>query len=102
MTADELDTFTASLAGTRRQRARGVTSWRVDGRIVVRHLDDQFVVIRTGFEARDALVADKPHVFSVPEHLSRHMMAVADLLTGQPEDIQAAVRAAYELQLSAG
>jgi len=101
VTADEVDTFTASLAGTRRQRVRGVTSWRFHGRLVVRHLDDQFVVIRTGFEARDALVAQRPHVFTVPDHLSRHMMVVADLLTGQPDDIETAVRAAYELQRSA-
>lgn len=101
MTADELDTFTASLDGTRRQRSRGVTSWRFHGRLVFRHLDDQFVVIRTDFDARDVLVAAKPHVFTVPDHLSRHMVVVADLLTGQPEDIEAAVRAAHELQRSA-
>lgn len=51
-------------------------------------------MIRTGFDARDALVADEPHGFTVPDHLSRHMMAVADLLTGQPTDIEAAVCAA--------
>lgn len=101
MTADELDAFAASLPGVRRRRVRGVTSWRLHGRLVVRHLDDQFVVIRTGFAARDVLVAGDPQVFSVPDHLSRHMTVVADLLTGPRGAIEAAVRAAWELQRSA-
>ena len=46
------------------------------------------MVIRTSFDARDHLVRDFPGTFSVPSHLEKHMMVVADLSTGDRDAIE--------------
>jgi hypothetical protein len=72
--------------------------WRYQGRVVARQLDASHVVIRSSFEARDLLLQSFPETFSVPGRFAKHMMIVADLEHGNPDAIEDAVIAAWELQ----
>lgn len=45
----------ATLEGVREQTKDGLVHWRHRGRLVARQLDDEHVVVRTEFEARDVL-----------------------------------------------
>ncbi|HEU5214404.1 MAG TPA: hypothetical protein VFU30_02555 [Gaiellaceae bacterium] len=56
------------------------------------------MVIRATFEFRDFLLRSFPETFSVPDRFAKHMMIVADLEHGNPDAIEDAVIAAWELQ----
>ena len=96
----DIRALAATLPGVTVREPDGLLVWRYRGRLVARQLDDTHLVIRTRFEARDALVARFPETFSVPRRFARHMMVVADLASQGPEDraVLAAVVAAWELQ----
>jgi hypothetical protein len=56
------------------------------------------VVIRAHFDFRDLLLQSFPETFSVPRRFAKHMMIVADLDNGNPDAVEDAVIAAWELQ----
>jgi hypothetical protein len=98
MKLDELSRLVAQLDGVSERRRAGLLDWRYRGRLVARQLDDQHVVIRASFDFRDLLLQSFPQTFSVPARFAKHMMIVADLEHGNPEAIEDAVIAAWELQ----
>jgi hypothetical protein len=65
---------------------------------VARQLDDTHVVIRASFEFRDLLLRSFPETFSAPGRFAKHMMVVADLEHGNPDAVEDAIIAAWELQ----
>jgi hypothetical protein len=91
-----------ALAGVRRTEREGLAEWRYHGRLVARQLDDVHVVIRAGFDYRDAIVRQFPGTFSVPDRYIKHMMVVADLASGDSAAIEDALEAAWQLQRSSG
>jgi hypothetical protein len=94
----DLTRLAAQLEGVSESRREGLLQWRYHGRLVARQLDDTHVVIRTTFEFRDLLLQSFPETFSVPGRFAKHMMVVADLEHGNPDAVEDAVIAAWELQ----
>ena len=98
MTLAELSRLATELDGVTERRRDGLLEWRYRGRLVARQLDDIQVVIRASFDFRDFLVQSFPGTFSVPKRFAKHMMIVADLENGNPDVVEDAVIAAWELQ----
>jgi len=98
MKLDELSRLVAQLDRVSESRRDGLLDWRYRGRLVARQLDDDHVVIRASFEFRDLLLHSFPETFSMPVRFAKHMMIVADLEHGNPDAIEDAVIAAWELQ----
>jgi hypothetical protein len=94
----DLGRLAAQLEGVTERRRGGLLDWRYRGRLVARQLDDSHVVIRASFDFRDFLMQSFPDTFSVPRRFAKHMMIVADLEKGNPDVIEDAVIAAWELQ----
>lgn len=90
-----------ALAGVRRTTVGGLAQWRYHGRLVVRQLDEDHVVVRADFGHRDWLLRQFPGTFSVPSRYRKHMMVVADLAAGDAGAIEDAVEAAWRLQRGA-
>lgn len=101
MRIDEVGRCAEALDGVRRRSRLGLLEWRYHGRLVARQLDDARLVIRASFAHRDALLQESPATFSSPREFARHMMIVADLTVGDPELIEDAIEAAWQLQRSA-
>ena len=95
MTVDDVARLADALPGVRLSAPQGLAAWRYHGRLVARQLDDAHVVIRAGFEYRDALVRQLPETFSVPARYIKHMMVVADLANGDAGAIEDALEAAW-------
>ena len=95
---DDLSRLAAQLEGVSESRREGLLHWRYHGRLVARELDDTHVVIRASFEFRDLLLQSFPETFSVPGRFAKHMMVVADLEHGNPDAVEDALIAAWELQ----
>ena len=98
MRLDDLGRLAAQLEGVSESRREGLLQWRYHARLVARQLDDTHVVIRASFEFRDLLLQSFPETFSVPGRFAKHMMVVADLEHGNPDAVEDAVIAAWELQ----
>jgi hypothetical protein len=98
MKLDELSRLVAQLDRVSESRRDGLLDWRYRGRLVARQLDEDHVVIRASFEFRDLLLHSFPETFSMPARFAKHMMIVADLEHGNPDAIEDAVIAAWELQ----
>jgi hypothetical protein len=94
----DLSSLATQLDGVVERRRDGLLDWRYGGRLVARQLDETHVVIRASFEVRDILLQSFPETFSVPPRFAKHMMVVADLAGGNPDAIEDAVIAAWELQ----
>ena len=94
----DVSRLAGQLEGVSERRREGLLDWRYRGRLVARQLDDTHVVVRASFEFRDFLLHSFPETFSVPERFAKHMMVVADLEQGNPDAIEDAVLAAWELQ----
>lgn len=88
----------AQLDGVTERRRNGLLDWRYRGRLVTRQIGDTHVVIRASFELRDFLLQSFPETFSVPPRFAKHMMVVADLANGNPDAVEDAVIAAWEMQ----
>ena len=98
MRLEDLSRLAVQLEGVVERRRTGLLDWRYRGRLVARQLDDRHVVIRASFDFRDFLLQSFPETFSVPKRFAKHMMIVADLENGNPDVIEDAVIAAWELQ----
>ena len=94
----DVSRLAAQLDGVSERRRGGLLDWRYRGRLVARQLDESRIVIRVSFESRDFLLQSFPETFSVPRRFARHMMIVADLEHGNPDVVEDAVIAAWELQ----
>ena len=94
----DISRLAAQLGGVSASRRDGLLQLRYRGRLVARQLDDTHVVIRATFEFRDLLLQSFPETFSVPGRFAKHMMVVADLEHGNPDAVEDAVIAAWELQ----
>jgi hypothetical protein len=98
MKLTDLSRLAGELEGISESCRDGLLSWRYRGRVVARQLDDGHIVIRASFGTRDFLLHAFPDTFSVPKRFSKHMMVVADLANGDPDAVEDAVIAAWELQ----
>jgi hypothetical protein len=98
MDIDDVSAIATALEGVRETSDRGRRRWSLGGRLVVRQLDDQSIVIRTGFAEREVLLADHPATFFVPPRFDMHMMVVARLAHADHDAVASAIRAAWELQ----
>lgn len=94
----DLSRLATQLDGVTERRRGGLLDWRYRGRLVARQLDDTSVVIRASFDFRDFLLHSFPETFSVPKRFAKHMMIVADLENGNPDVVEDALIAAWELQ----
>ena len=101
VTLDDLSRLAAQLEGVAETRPDGLLNWRYRGRLVARQLDETHIVVRASFEFRDFLLQSFPETFSVPDRFAKHMMIVADLEHGNPDAVEDAVIAAWELQSGA-
>ena len=99
-TIADVDRLASALDGVRTTTRDGRLRWEVGGRLLARQLDDDAVVIRTAFDARERLVADHPAGFGVPPRFERHMMVVAELPHVTTTALGAALQAAWSLQVS--
>ena len=84
--------------GVKRKGTEARPAWYVDDRLVVRFLDPTSVVIRSGFAARERLLADHPETFGVPPRFESHMMVVVELPEADPGAVRRAISQAVELQ----
>jgi len=94
----DVSRLAAQLDGVAERRRDGLLDWRYRGRLVARQLDGRHIVIRASFDFRDFLLHSFPETFSVPKRFAKHMMIVADLENGNPDVVEDAVIAAWELQ----
>jgi hypothetical protein len=99
---EEVSRAAAALERVRESSVRGKLRWSLSGRLVARQLDETSIVIRTGFAEREVLLAKHATTFFVPPRFDAHMMVVARLPDADPAVVAAALRAAWELQTSAG
>ena len=99
---DDVTRLAEALAGVHCTVSGGFSVCRYHGRLVVRQLDAAHVVIRADFEYRDLLLRQFPGTFSVPARYARHMMVVADLVSGDAGAIEDALGAAWHLQRAGG
>ena len=102
MNIEEVSRAAVALERVREASVKGKLRWSLDGRLVARQLDTRSIVIRTGFAEREALLARYPTTFFVPPRFDAHMMVVARLPDADPAVVEGALRAAWELQASAG
>ena len=84
--------------GVKRKGTESRPAWYVDDRLVVRWLDPTSVVIRSGFAARERLLADHPDTFGVPPRFESHMMVVVELDRADPDAVARAISEAVALQ----
>ncbi len=98
---EEVSRVAVALDRVRESSARGKLRWSLDGRLVARQLDESSIVIRTGFAEREELLAAHPSTFFVPPRFDAHMMVVAWLPDAETAVVEAALRAAWDLQASA-
>lgn len=98
----DVDRLARALEGVRRTTADGLAQWQYHGRLVARQLDDTHVVIRADFDYRASVLRQFPGTFSVPPQFLKHMMVVADLVSGDAGAIEDALVAAWQLQRSGG
>ncbi len=94
----DLSRLAAELDGVVERRRDGLLDWRYRGRLVARQLDDSHIVVRAHFDFRDLMLQSFPETFSVPKRFANHMIVVADLDYGNPDAVEDAVIAAWELQ----
>ena len=102
MKISEVADLAAGLKGVRRTASGELMQWRYRGRLVARQLDDAHIVIRAGFDYRDAVVRQFPATFSVPARFVKHMMVVADPSAAEGGAIEDALVAAWDLQRAVG
>jgi hypothetical protein len=95
---DDVGRLALSHDGVKRKGIEARPAWYVDDRLVVRQLDPTSVVIRTGFDERERLLADHPETFSVPPRFESHMMVVVELDRAEPAAVAVAISQAVELQ----
>ena len=102
MDIDEVSRVATALDGVRESAVKGRLKWSLGGRLVARQLDERSIVIRSGFAEREQLLEAYATTFFVPPRFDGHMMIVARLLDADPAAVASAIRAAWELQRSAG
>jgi hypothetical protein len=95
---EDVGRLALSHPGVKRKGTATRPAWYVDDRLVVRWLDPTSVVIRSGFRARERLVADHPNTFAVPPRFESHMMVVVELGPADPAAVARAVSEAVALQ----
>jgi len=99
--SDDVARLAGALDGVRSTVREGLAEWRYHGRLVARQLDGERLVIRADFDYRDLMLRQFPGTFSVPSRYEKHMMIVADLAAGDPDAIEDAFEAAWQLQRDA-
>ncbi len=98
----DVEKLLGSFEGVRRTERPGhYPEWRYHGRLVARQLDSDHLVIRTDFDFRRSLMLTDGATFSVPNRYVKHMMVVADFVSGDGIAIEDALENAWQLQRSA-
>jgi len=95
---ERLAAHALGLAGVRERSPAGRRGWYVDGRLVMRQEDADFVVVRCDIAERERLLVDHPETFSVPPRFEAHHKVMVDLARGDEQAAYDAVTAAWELQ----
>ncbi len=97
-TLTDVERLAGALDGVGTTTRDGLLRWQVGGRLLARQLDDDSVVIRTAFDARERLLAQHPAAFGVPPRFEKHMMVVVELPHVTTAVLDEALRAAWSLQ----
>jgi hypothetical protein len=98
MRIQEVAQHAAALDGVREKECDGLLRWYVGSRQVARQIDDDTLLVRADFDAREVLVDTDPATFSVTPRIEGHQKVLADLRRGDPGAIRDALTAAWELQ----
>ena len=85
MNLDDVDRIARAHEGVKRKGTEARPAWYVDDRLVVRWLDPTSVVVRSGFAARERLLADHPETFTLPPRFESHMKVVVELDRADPD-----------------
>ena len=93
-----MDRIARSHDGVKRKGTESRPKWYVDDRLVVRWLDETSVVVRSGFAARERLLADHPGTFTLPPRFESHMMVVVELADADPDALARGISEAVDLQ----
>ncbi len=101
MDIDDVARIATGLEGVRARTRQGRRGWYLDGRLVARAEDDNTLVVRSDFGARERLVEEHPEIFTVTPQLEAHMKVLLDLDAATHEVLTDALEAAAELQRSA-
>src|ERR1700722_6991912 len=101
MQIEDVARLAGGLAGVRFKASGGLAEWRYHGRLVARQLDGERLVIRADFDYRALMLRQFPGTFSVPSRYEKNMMLVADLAGGDPDAVEDAFEAAWQLQRNA-
>lgn len=88
----------SALEGVHQSEQGGLLRWTVKARLVARQLDDETLVIRSGFTERERLIAEHPETFTVSPRFEAHMMVVAELASASPAAVREALDAAWSMQ----
>lgn len=98
MKLDQVTEHLSALEGVHQREQGGLMRWTVRGRLVARQLDDEALVIRSGFTEREALIAEHPETFTVRPRFEAHMMVVVELASASSAAVRGALDAAWSLQ----
>lgn len=98
MDLEQVAAHLSALEGVHQGEQGGLLRWTVKGRLVARQLDDETLVIRSGFAERERLIAEHPETFTLRPRFEAHMMVVAELATASPGAVREALDAAWFLQ----
>ena len=72
--------------------------WYVHDRLVARQLDEDSLLVRADFDARERLLDDHPGMFSVPPSMEAHQKVVVELGLADTKGVRRALAEAVELQ----
>lgn len=98
MSLDRVSEHLSTLDGVRRGEQGGLLRWTVKGRLVARQLDADTIVVRSGFDEREALVGQHPETFTVWPRFEAHQMVVVELTSASSGAVRDALDAAWTLQ----
>ena len=98
MNLDDVDRIARAHEGVKRKGTEARPAWYVDDRLVVRWLDPTSVVVRSGFAARERLLADHPETFTLPPRFESHMKVVVELDRADPDALARGIAEAVDLQ----
>ncbi len=91
MDLEQVSAHLSALEGVHQGEQGGRLRWTVRGRLVARQLDDEALVIRSGFTERERLIAEHPETFTVAPRFEAHLMVVAELASACPAAVRDAL-----------
>jgi len=84
-----------ALPGVEEGKAYGTPAFRVGGKFLVRHREDDEIAIRVGFAAREVLMGTDPDTFYISEHYLRYPAMLIRLSRVDREDLRRLLEEAW-------